>query len=70
MKQLLSLYSSHPPLFLPPLHVSCSESVLELSIMPKDEDVLQLVSVGCFVVPSERGRKLLILALLVCRVQP
>lgn len=23
----------------------CSESVLELSIMPKDEDVLQLVSV-------------------------
>lgn len=27
-------------------HVSCSESVLELSIMPKDEDVLQLVSVS------------------------
>lgn len=24
----------------------CSESVLELSIMPKDEDVLQLVSVS------------------------
>lgn len=37
---------SRPP--LPPqnptLFVSCSESVLELSIMPKDEDVLQLVS--------------------------
>lgn len=28
------------------LYVSCSESVLELSIMPKDEDVLQLVSVS------------------------
>lgn len=26
--------------------MSCSESVLELSIMPKDEDVLQLVSVS------------------------
>lgn len=25
--------------------LTCSESVLELSIMPKDEDVLQLVSV-------------------------
>lgn len=29
---------------VPPPFVSCSESVLELSIMPKDEDVLQLVS--------------------------
>lgn len=28
-----------------PLCVSHSESVLELSIMPKDEDVLQLVSI-------------------------
>lgn len=41
----ISLYSFHPPLFLP-LYMSCSESVLELSIMPKDEDVLQLVSVS------------------------
>lgn len=65
MKQLLSLYSS-----LPPLHVSCSESVLELSIMPKDEDVLQLVSVFSFVVISEHCRKLLILAVRACRVQP
>lgn len=32
------------PPSLPPSLVSCSESVLELSIMPKDEDVLQLVS--------------------------
>ena len=27
-------------------HVFCSEDILELSIMPKDEDVLQLVSVS------------------------
>lgn len=35
---LISCSHPHPPF------VSCSESVLELSIMPKDEDVLQLVS--------------------------
>lgn len=34
------------PLLLPLYMSSCSESVLELSIMPKDEDVLQLVSVS------------------------
>lgn len=46
---LWSSYESNPsaPLILrPPSLVSCSESVLELSIMPKDEDVLQLVSAG------------------------
>lgn len=26
--------------------IFCSENILELSIMPKDEDVLQLVSVS------------------------
>lgn len=48
---LRSGYESNPspPLISPsrpprPPFVSCSESVLELSIMPKDEDVLQLVS--------------------------
>lgn len=43
--QMLPLKSySRSCLFLS--HVSCSESMLELSIMPKDEDVLQLVSVS------------------------
>lgn len=42
---LLSLVLVSPsPSTLHPPFVSCSESVLELSIMPKDEDVLQLVS--------------------------
>lgn len=41
LSHLPSLPPSLPP---PPSLVSCSESVLELSIMPKDEDVLQLVS--------------------------
>jgi len=47
------------PIFLP-LYVSFSESVLELSIMPKDEDVLQLVRVSMrltthFLLPHMRG---------------